>query len=226
MGEQPTPVTFQGQQQPQAGQPAAAPQPAASQPEQPQGTATEPQYVTLEDANRIAKAAADEAFRKAQSLFDKGNGKVRERLNQFEQAMAGVQLPPEQREQLRQQVINQALSDPAAPESPAPAAPPAAQPTAQPGQEPPDAITAEAWKMMQEAGVTIEDEDPEVSSIDRSSPYKFLRSIEQAIEAKRQRIQPRTPTNAGGMGVHNPNPISDIRDPRELIAMGLNPSRR
>ncbi len=51
-----------------------------------------------------------------------------------------------------------------------------------------DPITAEAWRLMQAAGIIINDDDPEAEKLDQSSGYAFLRSIEAAIETKRQRI--------------------------------------
>jgi hypothetical protein len=77
---------------------------------------------------------------------------------------------------------------------------------------------------MQAAGIIINDGDPEAEKLDQSSGYAFLRSIETAIETKRQRIAStsmqapgRTPTGAGATGAHQANPIQDITDPAELF---------
>ena len=50
-------------------------------------------------------------------------------------------------------------------------------------------------------------------------PDLFLYGIARAIEQKRQRLTSegtRMPTNAGGTGSHNPNPIENIDDNDEL----------
>jgi len=204
-------ATFQGGGQPLT-QPAA---PAA--PGQPEGgSAAQPQYVTLDEAQRIATDAAEEAFRRAQSLYSKGQAgfekKVQADLRNLEKALelqkkAGVTVTPEQENHMRQQVINQAFMDGDQPTQPAA---PGAQPAqAGEGAEDIDPVTADAWRLMDEAGVTIEDDDPEVALLNQGSPYVFLKSIEAAIAAKRQRLgntpqpqaqPPRTPTNAGSGG--------------------------
>jgi hypothetical protein len=74
--------------------------------------------------------------------------------------------------------------------------------------DPDEAIEAEAFDMMSEAGVYIDNIDPEASSIDYSTPYKYLKSVERAIQLKIERTQPElpnrltytTPTNLGSYG--------------------------
>lgn len=214
-------VAFQGPgQDPAAPSPAPTPAPEGQPPD-----AAQPLTLTQEEFERRLKEAEDRALARAQSLFDKGQTKVRARLDQLEQSLKGVQIAPEEREKLRQQVINAALTEEDAP--PQPSAPAAGQ-TAQPGQAAPapegqdlDPISTEALRMMTAAGVVIEDDDPEAKTIDQSSAYAFLRSVEAAIEAKRRRTAPRTPTSLGGAGSHNPNPISDINDPGELFKIAF-----
>jgi hypothetical protein len=86
--------------------------------------------------------------------------------------------------------------------SPPPGAPPVAHPVAQPDAYPMpsggqgvegelDPIVVDALRLMDEAGVQIEDTDPELSLIDQEtdSPYKFLKSVEAAIAKKKERLQ-------------------------------------
>jgi hypothetical protein len=78
--------------------------------------------------------------------------------------------------------------------SPPPGAPPVAQPMPSGGQEVEgelDPIVVDALRLMDEAGVQIEDTDPELSLIDQEtdSPYKFLKSVEAAIAKKKERLQ-------------------------------------
>lgn len=221
-------TTFQGEGQPQEepATPAVSGQPTVT-------NAVQPQYVTMEQAAQLAKEAADDAFRRAQSLYSKSQAgfekKVQADLKNLEKALdlqkkAGISITPEQENTMRQQVINQAFMDDGQPtqQVTSPNQP------AQAGEEegPPDPVTAAAWKIMEDAGIDdIEESDPEFSLIDENTPdaFKFLRSIEAATEAKRKRLaeqspvqQPtRTPTNAGAGG--SPiNPITNINDPDAL----------
>jgi hypothetical protein len=197
-----------------------------------QGTA-QPQFVTLEQAQKLAKDAADEAFKRAQSLYSKGQAgfekKIQADLKNLEKALelqkkAGVVVTPEQENHLRQQVINQAfMADDQPPQQPSPEQTPA---QADAGEEPPDPVTASAWQMMEQAGVDILEEDPEFKqyvNTNTEDAYVFLKSIEAAIAAKKQRLatqpqaqpQVRTPTNVGAGG--GPPPITN--DPRNLDAL-------
>jgi hypothetical protein len=60
--------------------------------------------------------------------------------------------------------------------------------TGQEGNDPTEAITQDALNMMREAGVYVGELDPEAKTIDFSSPYKFLKSMEAAITAKQSRV--------------------------------------
>lgn len=235
MGDQTNAVVFE----PEEGQP------QVQQPQQPVTGApdtAQPKYITLEDAQRLAadaaKQAEEAAFRRAQGYFDKGQSRVRERLDGLTEHLklmtsAGVQVTPEQERIMRQRALEDAFQP-----DPAPAASPGAQPGPKPVTTPPDPVTADAWGMMQKAGVYLEDGDPETDSLDQShGPYAFLRSVEKAIDAKRQRtgqvspetpqnvVQPqvpaRSPTNVGGTGVST-DPILSNMDADDLITRGLN----
>jgi hypothetical protein len=117
------------------------------------------------------------------------------------------------RQRLRDELKQELAAPPVSTPNALPAAtPPETPPTGQ-QEQPPDPVTAEGWRMMKEAGVEIDDADPEFSTIVNTTPYAWLKSIESAIEAKRQRLSgyqappppaatvpTRTPTNAGGLG--------------------------
>jgi len=47
-----------------------------------------------------------------------------------------------------------------------------------------DETTAAAWRKMQDAGITIDERDPEAKLLDTSTPAKFLDSVDKAIQAK------------------------------------------
>lgn len=224
----------QASAQPGRGQLPEKPATPAAPGQQQVSGADQPKYVTLEEAQRLANEAAEAAFRRSQGLYEKGRqgfeARVQAELANFEKVLdlqkkAGMAFTPEQETALRQQAINQAFiggeQNPPA-ESPE-------QPPAQDGGEDDadlDPVTAEAWRMMEDAGIIIEDDDPEAGTLDQSSPYAFLRSIDKAIEAKRQRTggqqepasQARTPTNIGSAGSH-PNPVANTNDLDQLWGM-------
>jgi tetratricopeptide (TPR) repeat protein len=199
--------------------------------------AVQPQYVTLEQAQAIAADAAEEAFRRAQSLYSKGQAgfekKVQADLKNLEKALeyqkkAGVTITPEQESNMRQQVINQAFMDTEQPTQPQLPGEPSAQALEE--EELLDPVTASAWQMMEKAQIDILEEDPEYSQIvntQTDDPYVFLRSIEAAIEAKRKRLAaqpnqpqqpPRLPTNMGGAGGPT-NPVINTTNMDELWKM-------
>ena len=173
---------------------------------------TQPQFITVEQAKQLTEQAVQEAVSKAQSLVDKsGNrvqAKVQERLQSLEatlklQTDAGVEITPEQKKAMQQQVMLDALSE-APPEADPNAPAPPGEPQTPPGQaEQVDPITQAAWNRMKEVGVDILDEDPEFKILDMASPYSFLLSVDKAIAAKQSRIQnsPEVPTQTGA----NPN---------------------
>jgi len=57
------------------------------------------------------------------------------------------------------------------------------------GQDPGDQVSGQAWRRMMDAGVWLEDGDPEIKQVDRSSPEKFLETVDQAINAKKGRLR-------------------------------------
>jgi hypothetical protein len=203
MGDQSNAVAFQGSGQTQ--------EPLSQE----GANAAQPQYITRDEAARMAKEAAEEAFRRAQGLMDRGNQKVRERIAQLEnswaiQAQAGAPVSEDVKEKSRTLAMQTALMEPDS-SQPASRSQPGqpAQAAQQGADEPPDPITAEGWRLMDEAGITFEDNDPEMGTIIHSTPLAYLNSIQAAIDSKRRRLQgqqqtqvqtTRTPTSAGTMG--------------------------
>lgn len=199
-------------------------------------SAPQPKFITLEEAQKLANQAAldaeERAFRRAQGLVSKADNRITQKVQQDLAALqsmitlqksAGIEVTPQQEAQLRNQIIANAYSqgEQPTPNTEQPAKP---EPEAQPGVS--DPITAEAWRLMEAAGIIINDDDPEAEKLDQSGGYAFLRSIEAAIETKRQRIAStpmqtpgRTPTGAGATGQHQANPIQNITDPDELFRM-------
>lgn len=204
------PVTYQQQDQPA---PPAQDQPAGSK-EVTQDA--QPQYVTREEAQRLAQEAAEQAFRRAQGLNDKQaakiNGRIDELLTSYK-AVTGQEPTPEIRERARQEAEKQAQ---------------------QPGDPGPDDLIAQVNRridqLYENAGLKVYPGDPEEELLDKSNPDAFVQSIERALTVKKARLagSPTSPEpapvaqapiigNAGGAS----NNIRNITDPTELLRMGL-----
>lgn len=126
-------------------------------------------------------------------------GTIRTDLKQLEkhfemQKAAGVEVTPEQQAAMRNAVLLDGIQ-----KEPDESEPPETQaPEKAPAQEPgkaPDPITQAAWDLMEEKGIELLDEDPEVEMVDNSSPYKFLLSLAKALETKATRLQKEPPTS-------------------------------
>ena len=212
-------------QAPAGGSPGAAPQ----------GEAV-PQYVTLAEAQRVAREEADTAFRNAQGYADKGVDAFRKQVSQqlasLEQTLTmakahNVAISPEQEAALRQQVINDSFkATPTAPQQ----VPQAAQPGEPEGVI--DPIYATALEYMEEANTYIEEGDPEFAALDKefASPGAFLKEVQKQIPIKQARLsgkqppsqlptqpaQNRLPTNVGGGGAPSTEYFGKVRNPDDI----------
>jgi hypothetical protein len=169
---------------------AFAPQPAG----QPAGDADQQQQSLTQATEGIEPSLLpieEQIWRRLQGYYEADRTRLREEMQALKQQLAAPQ--------------------PSTPNALPPAMAPEQPQTGQP-EQPPDPVTAEGWRMMQEAGIEIDDADPEFASIVNTTPYAWLRSIESAIAAKSRRtghnnppppvatVPARTPTNAGGLG--------------------------
>ena len=104
----------------------------------------------------------------------------------------------------------------------APAPEPSKKPAKVPkGEQEVDPVTADGWRIMDDAGVQIEKNDPEAALLaEARTPREYFLAVETAIETKRQRTStepkeeegatpPRTPTNLGGSGAPTPKATVD-----------------
>jgi hypothetical protein len=194
----------------------------------------EPKYVTIEEAQRLADAAAEKAFTRAQSLVDKSSNRINEqisaRVQQIEDAykMTGQEMTPEQRATLRQNVVMQTLSEKpvADPQQVSAQKQPAqADSTQTPGIDP---IAAAAIKMAEAVG-GFDEKDPEYKEVSRNDlpAHEWLAKVAEQVQAKRERLASVKSRNPGstivGMssgGNVSQNDISNITDPAELYALG------
>lgn len=201
MSDQQMGVTFQ----PKAGQPAG--EPSEQVPEQGAPTTN---YLTRDDFEteweKRAKELEDAAFRRAQSLYDKGNQKVRAKLAEVEASVkraqkAGVQIAPETIEKMRQDALQEAyLEEEAQPSAPVTQAP-AQEPAKPQPQDALDPVNAMALRMQEKAGVMLYDSDPEVAAI-KAAPdeVEFLEAVRAGIQAKQQRMARSPEARMAGLG--------------------------
>lgn len=165
----------------------------------------QPQYLTRQEAQRLLDEVEKRAVSRAQGLVDKSGDRVMKKIQadiaSLEQGLKlqrdmGLTVTPEQEEAMKAKLIQTAMTAPLPEEKPAESA----QATSSPAIDP---ITADAIRLQEAAGTWIVEGDPELSAIKTSgSPYEFLKSVETAIAAKKQRTQSppqpeRTATNAG-----------------------------
>lgn len=186
----------------QAGQPVTpSPAPAAEQaPISTEGsTESTPQYVTRDEALKMAKEAASEAIRQAQSLSDKSTARIMKEIERL--SKAGITATPEQvQKMIATEESQQEVS-----------AQPAVQQTNQ--EQPSDPVVRKAVKIMQEAlGKNIEQDAPEQKLINKETddPEVFLASVREATAAYKERAAnignpARMPTTATGGGNHVPD---------------------
>lgn len=183
------PQQNQGAQQP--GQAATPPVPGNGT-EQVEGSTPQgaSQFVTKEEATRLANEAAAKAFQTMQSMQAKQTNALKEEVNRRLAVLekAGIQLTPEQASVLQQETMSQMQT--------ANVQPP--QEEQQSEQTFNDPVNAMAFQMQKDAGVFIERNDPEWNEINMTSenPWDFIKTLQSAIEKKRQRTT-KEPSPAG-----------------------------
>lgn len=176
-----------------------------------QGAAAEPpQYVTRADLEEYGK----QLLSKAQSMDGKAYNAIQEQIKTLK--AAGIEATPDQVRKLienQQQGTNQGSAQPPAPDQTPPAATPPTG-TQQPTQDPQgidaNQVTLQAYKMMAEKGVILEDGDPEIAKIRQDgTPEEWLADVGAALDAKAERLQregnpARMPILGGGGAVSQP----------------------
>lgn len=165
------------------------PGPAGQAPQGDQG------YVSKSDLTQLF----DEFFSKrVQPFVDKTNSNLSARVkSQLEnlnktiemQRAAGINISDEQAQALQQKIIQ---ADQQGTEAPAPGKPSQLpQENAEGSQQiqDNDPVAQTALKLQEEAGVELFDDDPEVQDIKYDNATTFLRSVADAITAKKARLQ-------------------------------------
>jgi hypothetical protein len=197
------------------------------------GQPVQPEYVTRQEAEQMAEQAAENAFRRAQSLIDQRSAKVQEQVKALKdtialQREAGIEITDAQEKAMVDKVAQKALLDQSSqlPTQPAQAGAGSAEPDTQ--------IDIAAGAIMDALGVEIIDSDPKevLELLDMSSETAYLKSIPKAIAKKRELAgqpasppQPqRAPTNIGAGG-NRPNPIQGVKDPTTLLEIAFGEKR-
>lgn len=202
----------------------AAPETPPQVPAGPTGVGDAPKFVTTDEAQRMADAAAEKAIRKAQSFVETSRKQtaklVDDRMAAIKDAyqMTGQNLSPEQEKVIRNQVAIETV-----------AAAPTSQPSAdQPdGLEGTDLINARAASLVESVGGILP-EDPEVNmvKVNAPDPIDYILSVKAAADAKQARlaIQLRQSSPVAGMppaGVMSSGNPQSNKSPIELISEGL-----
>jgi hypothetical protein len=141
----------------------------------------------------------DNTLSTVQSMIGKSQAKVQKRMQDFEAGVvsmkqAGKEFTPEEENVLRAKAYSQAVA-----ENQPDAASMGEQPVQAATQQTQamDQVQLEAQRLQQAAGVTLVDGDPELTTnpiVYDQGVYAFLRSVEQAAQAKKMRLslQPQT----------------------------------
>lgn len=173
----------------QNGNGSVAPETPSQQPEG-NGEENQPKFVTedilnqkLEELSRKVQSSRDSAL----STFDK---RIKQRVEQVEKDIeawrkAGVNITPEQEQQRRLEAMQQAMLDNSDADSPSGQREPAS--SQQPQEDIVREVNAWAAQKVQQAGITLEQSDPEIVLLDQSSPEAFKQSFTQALYQKRVR---------------------------------------
>jgi len=216
-----------------SGQQAAQPA-TTSQGVQPPGQPLSPDVIQQVVEQSVERALS--AYEKRQqSQRDKQEDRINKRLKSYEdtfKSLSGQDLTPEQRQQLRTRAVDEVNGELKEMDKQEPSQTQAAQPA--PKAEEPSAMEKLILKKFEKAGITIEDEDPEIELLKNLDPTDLddlKEKIDLAIEQKKARLQAepsevsaaaaaRVSAAAGSQGLPG-NPIANISDPTELLTMGL-----
>jgi len=168
-----------------------------------------------EHARPIAQEVSTAAFRGIQSAQQKFENRVATEIKKLESF--GVNATPEMQQQVRTVVAKEFENEP--PQT-------GSQPEGvQTQSQQPNPVVLAAQELVQEYGVNLDQNDIEISTIDESTPRKFLKSFEAAIVAKKARLEKQAAINnpqnvpAVGQRTGTGNRIKDINDMDTLYSM-------
>ena len=202
---------------------------AAKTQEQPTGF-TEAQ---LQQIGQIVGQSLEGCSRQQQSQRDKLEARISKQVEQNLSAArgAGIELTPEQEKAIENQTRKQfANSQDDSQQEPAQAPNGDQTNNQQEGTDPlAAAVNAEVDALYKNYGFELDEGYPEAQGIDKSTPFKFVQSVERALQAKQARVEseggalkPPSTNTFTGTGNNAPgNRIANIKDPDLLLEMGL-----
>lgn len=189
-----------------------------------------------EIVNKSVQDAMGAYERQQQGLRKKQESRIEQRLQAYEAAMRQIngdqELTGEQRNQLRTMARTEVEAELNQPPQEKPSPGQEAQPDKK-NEQPLNPVEKLILKKFEKAGITIEDDDPELADLKDIDPYdldELKVKIDTAIEKKKARLQGK-PSNlnpdaaarvSAAMVTGLPgNPIANITDPTTLLTMGL-----
>jgi len=196
-------------------------QPAeVSQPNTPAPVLTQEQInavvgLVKEHAAPIAQEISNKAFRGIQSANKIFENRVTTEIQKLEKLKIPVtpELQQQVRENVTQEIANEQPQTGSQPEG------------VQTQNQQPNPVVLAAQELVQEYGVNLDQNDIEISTIDESTPRKFLKTFEAAIVAKKARLEKQSAINnpnnvpAVGQRTGTGNRIKDINDMDTLYSM-------
>lgn len=170
--------------------------------------------LTEEKVRSIVESSLSAALRKVQSDSAKQETRIKKEVERRIEEMkaVGITTTPEQEKQL-ENVVRQRENPQPTEETSAP------PPRTDSDGENVDPVTAAGYEMMDQYGVDLEADDPESKMLDHTTPLKYLKSLEAALQKKAARVgQVRAPV---GGGTASANPIRNIKDLDTLFQMSV-----
>lgn len=198
-----------------SGQPAEVSQPNTPAPVLTQEQINAVVGLVKEHAAPIAQEISNKAFRGIQSANKIFENRVTAEIQKLEKLK--IPVTPELQQQVRENVTQEIAN-----EQPQPGSQPEGVQTQ---SQQPNPVVLAAQELVQEYGVNLDQNDIEISTIDESTPRKFLKSFEAAIVAKKARLEKQAAINnpqnvpAVGQRTGTGNRIKDINDMDTLYSM-------
>ena len=181
--------------------------------------------ITRETLEKFGEEILTKAVRQAQSLTDKMGStldhRIKDATSKADEAIklaekGGIAMTDQQKQQIRQNAVNEAISQP----EPTPEKPAAAST--------PDFVDAEVKRIMADSGVYISPEEAETLIGTGLSPFTYVEKFKQLVEAKQRNPSVRLGTLApGGNAVNDLSALKSAYDNEiALINTGKHPTIR
>jgi hypothetical protein len=181
--------------------------------------------ITRETLEKFGEEILTKAVRQAQSLTDKMGStldhRIKDATSKADEAIklaekGGIAMTDQQKQQIRQNAVNEAISQP----EPTPEKPAAAST--------PDFVDAEVKRIMAESGIYISPDEAATLIGTGLSPFTYVEKFKQLVEAKQRNPSVRLGTLApGGNAVNDVSALKSAYDNEiALINAGKHPTIR